>query len=160
MANILKKIFGSKNDREIKAMQALVRRVNEEEEALKALSDSQLQDKTDEFKSRLKEGVATLDDLLPEAFAVVREASKRVVGMRPFDVQVIGGVVLHNGGIAEMVTGEGKTLVATMPAYLNALDGRGAHIVTVNDQSRLCQDNDVYLIAHIGFLKQVMGQVR
>ncbi len=133
MANILKKIFGSKNDREIKAMQSLVTRVNEEEEALKALSDSQLQEKTDEFKSRLKEGVVTLDDLLPEAFAVVREASVRTLGMRHFDSQIMGGIVLHDGKIAEMKTGEGKTLAATLPVYLNALAGKGVHVVTVND---------------------------
>ncbi|MEA3333011.1 MAG: preprotein translocase subunit SecA, partial [Pseudomonadota bacterium] len=133
MANILKKIFGSKNDREIKAMQSLVRRVNEEEEALKSLSDSQLQDKTDEFQSRLKEGVVTLDDLLPEAFAVVREASVRTLGMRHFDSQIMGGIVLHDGKIAEMKTGEGKTLAATLPVYLNALAGKGVHVVTVND---------------------------
>ncbi|MCD6532749.1 MAG: preprotein translocase subunit SecA [Deltaproteobacteria bacterium] len=133
MANILKKIFGSKNDREIKAMQGLVRRVNDEEEALKALSDSQLQEKTNEFKSRLKEGVVTLDDLLPEAFAVVREAAIRTLGMRHFDAQIMGGIVLHDGKIAEMKTGEGKTLAATLPVYLNALAGKGVHVVTVND---------------------------
>ncbi|MCD6292868.1 MAG: preprotein translocase subunit SecA, partial [Deltaproteobacteria bacterium] len=132
MANILKKIFGSKNDREIKAMQILVKRVNDEEEALKPLSDSQLQDKTEEFKSRFKDG-ETLDELLPEAFAVVREASVRSLGMRHFDSQVIGGIVLHEGKIAEMKTGEGKTLAATLPVYLNALAGKGVHVVTVND---------------------------
>ena len=97
-----------------------------------ALSDSSLQAKTFEFKERLQKG-ETLDDLLPEAFAVVREASRRVLGMRHFDVQLLGGIVLHRGDIAEMKTGEGKTLVATLPVYLNALTGKGAHVVTVND---------------------------
>ncbi|MCK5539377.1 MAG: preprotein translocase subunit SecA, partial [Deltaproteobacteria bacterium] len=132
MANILKKIFGSKNDREIKSMQSLVERVNREEETLKALSDSQLQAKTLEFKSRLKD-IADLDELLPEAFAVVREASVRTLGMRHFDAQIMGGIVLHEGKIAEMKTGEGKTLAATLPVYLNALSGKGVHVVTVND---------------------------
>ncbi len=132
MANILKKIFGSKNDREIKGMQTLVGQINREEEALKALSDSQLQAKTLEFKERLEKG-ETLDELLPEAFAVVREASVRTLGMRHFDSQLMGGIVLHGGKIAEMKTGEGKTLAATLPVYLNALAGKGVHVVTVND---------------------------
>ncbi|NPA24825.1 MAG: preprotein translocase subunit SecA [Deltaproteobacteria bacterium] len=132
MANILKKIFGSKNDREIKRMQPLVRRINQEEAALKELSDSQLQAKTAAFKERYARG-ESLDELLPEAFAVVREASIRVLGMRHFDVQLMGGIVLHEGKIAEMKTGEGKTLAATLPVYLNALAGKGVHVVTVND---------------------------
>ncbi len=132
MANILKKIFGSKNDREIRGMQILVEQVNREEEALKVLSDSQLQGKTLELKSRFQAG-ETLDELLPEAFAVVREAAMRTLGMRHFDSQIMGGIVLHDGKIAEMKTGEGKTLAATLPVYLNALAGKGVHIVTVND---------------------------
>ena len=107
-------------------------RINALEEGLKALSDEALAAKTDEFKQRLAKG-ETVDDLLPEAFAVCREASRRVLGMRHFDVQLIGGMVLHYGKIAEMRTGEGKTLVATLPSYLNALTGDGVHVVTVND---------------------------
>ncbi len=129
---ILKKIFGSKNDRELKRMAPLVDRITALEPGYRDLSDAALQAKTPEFKERLDRG-ETVDDLLPEAFAAAREASVRALGMRPFDVQLIGGIVLHEGKIAEMKTGEGKTLVATMPAYLNALTGRGVHIVTVND---------------------------
>jgi preprotein translocase subunit SecA len=129
---ILKKIFGSKNDRELKRMAPLVDLITNLEPEYRALSDAQLQAKTPLFKERL-DADEPLEDLLPEAFATAREASVRVLGMRPFDVQVIGGIVLHQGKIAEMKTGEGKTLVATMPAYLNALTGRGVHIVTVND---------------------------
>ncbi len=129
---ILKKIFGSKNERELKRLAPLVDRVSSFEPHLRELSDAELQQYTPRFKERLEQG-EELDDLLPEAFAVAREASARVLGMRPFDVQVIGGIVLHEGKIAEMKTGEGKTLVAVMPAYLNALSGDGVHIVTVND---------------------------
>jgi preprotein translocase subunit SecA len=129
---LLKKIFGSKNDRELKRMAPLVDRVTSLEPEYRDLSDAELQAKTALFKERL-DNDEPLEDLLPEAFATAREASARVLGMRPFDVQVIGGIVLHQGKIAEMKTGEGKTLVATMPAYLNALTGRGVHIVTVND---------------------------
>jgi preprotein translocase subunit SecA len=129
---LLKKIFGSKNDRELNRLAPLVDRITNLEPEYRALSDAQLQAKTALFKERL-EADEPLDDLLPEAFATVREASVRVLGMRPFDVQVIGGIVLHQGKIAEMKTGEGKTLAATMPAYLNALTGLGVHIVTVND---------------------------
>jgi preprotein translocase subunit SecA len=128
----LKKIFGSKNDRELKRLAPRVDAINALEPAYRALSDAQLRAKTAEFKERLDRG-EPLDDLLPEAFAAGREASVRVLGQRPFDVQLIGGIVLHQGKIAEMKTGEGKTLVATMPAYLNALTGEGVHIVTVND---------------------------
>ena len=110
----------------------LVKKINDFEPTVSALSDKQLKEKTSEFKSRLNSG-ETLDDLLPEAFAVVREASKRVLEMRHFDVQLIGGIILHQGRIAEMKTGEGKTLVATLPCYLNALTGKGVHVVTVND---------------------------
>ncbi|MHB8482397.1 MAG: preprotein translocase subunit SecA [Nitrospiria bacterium] len=132
MFGILKKIVGSKNDRELKRMWPLVHQVNALEPAISPLSDVQLQAKTPEFKKRISEG-ETLDRLLPEAFAVVREASKRVLRMRHFDVQILGGIVLHEGKIAEMKTGEGKTLVATLPVYLNALAGKGVHVVTVND---------------------------
>jgi len=129
---ILKKIFGSKNERELKRLAPLVDRITALEPELRRLSDVELQQYTPRFKERLSQG-EDLEDLLPEAFAVAREASARVLGMRPFDVQIIGGLVLHQGKIAEMKTGEGKTLVAVMPAYLNALSGEGVHIVTVND---------------------------
>jgi preprotein translocase subunit SecA len=128
----LTRIFGSKNEREMKGMQPLVEAVNGLEPAMQALSDEALKGQTAALKQRLENG-EPLDDLLPDAFATVREASVRVLGMRHYDVQLIGGMVLHNGRIAEMKTGEGKTLVATLPAYLNALTGRGVHVVTVND---------------------------
>jgi preprotein translocase subunit SecA len=131
-APLLKKLFGSKNERELKRMSRMVNAINALEEGLNALSDEQLKAKTAEFKERVAKG-ETLDQILPEAFALVREASKRVMGMRHFDVQLIGGIVLHDGKIAEMKTGEGKTLVSTLPAYLNALSGNGVHVVTVND---------------------------
>jgi len=129
---VLAKIFGSKNDREIKKLRPLVAAICDLEPQMEALSDEELTAKTAEFRSRIEQG-ATLDDLLMEAFAVVREAGKRVLKMRHFDVQLIGGVALHRGKIAEMRTGEGKTLVATLPVYLNALEGKGVHVVTVND---------------------------
>ncbi|MGA2192999.1 MAG: preprotein translocase subunit SecA [Nitrospirota bacterium] len=129
---LLSKVIGTKNDRELRRIQPVVERVNSFEPQISPLTDAELKAKTLEFKDRLAGG-ETLDDLLPEAFAVVREASKRVLGMRHFDVQLIGGVVLHEGKIAEMKTGEGKTLVATLPVYLNALEGKGVHVVTVND---------------------------
>ncbi len=134
MAFSFKNLFGSKgiSDSELKRIQPLVKKVNDFEDAIKRLSDSDLSHKTQEFKSRLEKG-ETLEDILPEAFAVVREASQRTLGQRHFDVQLIGGVVLHEGKISEMKTGEGKTLVATLPAYLNALEGKGVHVVTVND---------------------------
>jgi len=132
MVSILKKIFGTKNDREIKRIWPMVERINSLEPEISALSDAGLRDKSEEFKRRLEKG-ETLDDILYEAFALVRETSKRLLNMRHFDVQIIGAIVLHEGKIAEMKTGEGKTLVATMPVYLNALDGRGVHVVTVND---------------------------
>ncbi len=131
-APLLKKLFGSKNEREVKRMLKAVQSVNGFEEQMLALTDEQLRAKTDEFKARLAKG-ETLDQLLPEAFAVAREAGKRVMGMRHFDVQLIGGMTLHEGKIAEMRTGEGKTLVATLAVYLNALAGKGVHVVTVND---------------------------
>ena len=130
--NVFKKIFGTSSQREVKAIMPLVDKVLALEEEYKALSDHELQAKTSEFKERLQKG-ETLDDILPEAFAACREADWRVLGMRPYPVQIIGGIILHQGRIAEMKTGEGKTLVATLPAYLNALSGKGVHIVTVND---------------------------
>ncbi|MCB1615112.1 MAG: preprotein translocase subunit SecA, partial [Pseudomonadales bacterium] len=132
LLKVLKKVVGSKNDRELKRLQKVVNKINGLEEEIQSLSDEQLSAKTPEFKQRLAEG-ETLDKLLPEAFACVREAAKRTLGMRHFDVQLIGGMVLHEGKIAEMRTGEGKTLVATLPVYLNALTGDGVHVVTVND---------------------------
>lgn len=132
MANFLTKIFGSRNDRLIKQYRRKVAAINKLEPEMKALTDEQLKAKTEEFRKRLADG-ASLDSLLPEAFAVVREASSRVLGMRHFDVQLIGGMVLNDGKIAEMRTGEGKTLTATLAVYLNALPGKGAHVVTVND---------------------------
>ena len=130
--SILKKIFGDPNEKELKQIKVIVDKINSLEKSMESLSSANLAAKTSEFKVRLQKG-ETLDDLLPEAFAVVREASRRVTGMRHFDVQMIGGVVLHRGKIAEMRTGEGKTLVATLPVYLNALTGKGVHVVTVND---------------------------
>ncbi len=132
ISGLLKKIFGSRNDRLIKQYSQIVRKINALEASISPLSDDALRAKTAEFKTRVDNGEA-LDALLPEAFAVVREASKRTLGMRHFDVQLIGGMVLHDGKIAEMRTGEGKTLVATLPSYLNALSGKGVHVVTVND---------------------------
>src|ERR1700760_2695609 len=129
---LLAKVFGTKNEREIKAMLPTVAAIGELEPAMRQLSDIDLAAKTIGFKERIAQG-AKLDDLLVEAFAVVREAGRRVLNMRHFDVQLIGGMVLHTGKIAEMKTGEGKTLVATLPAALNALAGHGVHVVTVND---------------------------
>ncbi|MBV8572348.1 MAG: preprotein translocase subunit SecA, partial [Acidobacteriaceae bacterium] len=128
----LAKVFGTKHDREIKHMRPMIAAINDLEPALQKLSDAELSAKTAEFKQRLANG-ATLDDVLVEAFGVCREAGRRVLSMRHFDVQLIGGITLHRGRIAEMKTGEGKTLVATLPSYLNALEGKGVHIVTVND---------------------------
>ena len=132
LLSFLQRLLGNNNAKEIKKMRAIADHINEIEPNYIKLSDANLEAKTDEFKRRLQKG-ETLDDLLPEAFAVVREASKRVLGMRHFDVQLMGGICLHNGNIAEMRTGEGKTLVATLPVYLNALTGKGVHVVTVND---------------------------
>ncbi|MCB2386946.1 preprotein translocase subunit SecA [Thalassolituus alkanivorans] len=132
IGNLFRKVFGSKNSRELKRMGKLVSQINAFEESVKSLSDEQLKAKTAEFRQRLSDG-ASLDSLLPEAFAVCREAGSRVMGMRHFDVQLIGGITLHEGRIAEMRTGEGKTLVATLPTYLNALTGKSVHVVTVND---------------------------
>src|SRR5207244_1014492 len=129
---LLAKVVGTQNERELKRLRPIVGQVNAFEPAISALTDEGLRGKTLEFRQRVGNGEPP-DDLLPEAFAVVREAGRRVLNMRHFDVQLIGGAVLHKGMIAEMKTGEGKTLVATLPAYLNALSGRGVHIVTVND---------------------------
>src|SRR5215216_4399894 len=129
---VLAKVVGTQNERELKRLRPIVDQVGAFESSLQTLSDEQLRGKTIEFRQRLANG-DTLDDLLPEAFAVVRETGRRVLNMRHFDVQLIGGMVLHKGKIAEMKTGEGKTLVATLPTYLNALEGKGVHVVTVND---------------------------
>ena len=128
----LTKIFGTHSDRELKRITPLVDKVESYRDEMKALSDEELRGKTKEYKERLEKG-ETLDDLLPEAYATVREAASRVLGMEHYRVQIIGGIILHQGRIAEMKTGEGKTLVSTLPAYLNALEGKGVYIVTVND---------------------------
>ncbi len=132
LAAIFRSVFGTKHERDVKRMRPAVEAINALEGGMQALSDSALRGKTDEFRKRLAEG-EELDALLPEAFATAREAARRTVHMRHFDVQLMGGIVLHEGKIAEMATGEGKTLVATLPAYLNALPGLGTHVVTVND---------------------------
>jgi preprotein translocase subunit SecA len=129
---ILSSVFGSPEEKKLKSWQALVDRINALEPSLEKLTPEELRNKTREFKSRLAKG-ETLEGLLPEAFALVREAAKRTLGQRHFDVQLLGGIAMFNGGIAEMKTGEGKTLVATLPAYLQALDSNGVHVVTVND---------------------------
>ncbi len=153
---ILQKIFGNYSERERKRLLPLQQKVLELEETYRALSDAQLRAKTDEFKERLA-GLETLDDLLPEAFAVCREASDRVLGMRHFPVQILGGIVLHQGRISEMKTGEGKTLVATLPAYLNALSGKGVHIVTVNDY--LAKRDSEWMGKLYGFLGLKVGLI-
>src|SRR5688572_18415525 len=132
IGGVIKKVFGTSHEREIKRIQPRVVRINALEPAMKKLSDAELRGKTAEFKQKLDNG-AKLDDLMEEAFAVVREASVRTIGLRHYDVQFIGGAILHRGAIAEMRTGEGKTLVATGPVYLNALEGKGVHLITVND---------------------------
>ena len=126
------KVFGSSNDRKLKKYGPVVAQINALEPEVAALSDEALRARTEDFRARVRAGTP-LDDLIPEAFATVREAAKRTLGQRHFDVQMVGGMVLHEGRIAEMKTGEGKTLVATLPVYLNALTGRGVHVVTVND---------------------------
>ncbi|MEM1149785.1 MAG: preprotein translocase subunit SecA [Pseudomonadota bacterium] len=156
MLSVARKMFGSVNDRKLKPLRARVSRINSMEPMIEALSDSALKAKTEEFRQRLENG-ATLDDLLEEAFAVVREASKRSLGMRHFDVQLIGGMVLHSGAIAEMKTGEGKTLVATLAVYLNALAGRGVHVVTVNDY--LAKRDAEWMGQLYGFLGMTTGKV-
>ncbi|MFL6694575.1 MAG: preprotein translocase subunit SecA, partial [Ramlibacter sp.] len=130
--NFLTQIFGSRNDRLLKQYRRVAEQVSALERTFESLTDDELRGKTQEFKDRASRG-ESLDDLLPEAFAVVREGSKRIMKMRHFDVQVLGGMALHNGKIAEMRTGEGKTLTATLAVYLNALSGKGVHVVTVND---------------------------
>ena len=132
VANVLKKLFGSSNDRYIKSLAPIIDKINSLEDSFSKLSDEQLRAKTQEFKAQIAAG-KTLDEILPEAFAVVREGAKRALGQRHYDVQMIGGIVLHEGKISEMKTGEGKTLVSTLPSYLNALSGKGVHVVTVND---------------------------
>src|SRR5207248_558573 len=132
LQTLLAKVVGTQNERELKRLRPIVGQVNAFEASIQPLSDEALRAKTAEFRQRFAQG-ETLDDLLPEAFAVVREAGRRTLNMRHFDVQLIGGAVLHKGKIAEMKTGEGKTLVATLPSYLNALEGKGVHVVTVND---------------------------
>ena len=132
MFEFMKKLLGTSNESQLKKLRKTVDAVNALAEDYRKMTDAQLRAKTEEFKARLQKG-ETEDDILPEAFATVREAADRVLGLRPYDVQVLGGIVLHQGRIAEMKTGEGKTLVSTMPAYLNALSGHGVHIVTVND---------------------------
>jgi preprotein translocase subunit SecA len=154
ISNLLKKIFGSRNDRLLKRYSQTVRAINALEPALRNLTDAELQAKTPEFKERLGRG-ETLDQILPEAFATVREASQRVLGMRHFDVQLVGGMVLHQGKIAEMRTGEGKTLMATLPAYLNALAGTGVHVVTVNDY--LASRDAAWMGKIYGFLGLTVG---
>ena len=129
---LVKSVFGDPNERELSRHREVVEEINAFEPQVQALSDAELRAKTDAFKQRLADG-ETLEDILPEVYAVVREAAVRTIGQRVFDVQVLGGIVLHQGKIAEMKTGEGKTLMATMPLYLNALAGRGAHLVTPND---------------------------
>ena len=129
---VARKLFGSANDRQIRSYQPRVAAINAMEQELVGLSDEALKARTEDFKKQIADGVS-LDDILVPAFATVREAAKRVLGQRHFDVQLIGGMVLHEGKIAEMKTGEGKTLVATLPVYLNAIEGKGVHVVTVND---------------------------
>ncbi|WP_303901748.1 preprotein translocase subunit SecA [Thiohalomonas denitrificans] len=156
VTNMLSKIFGSRNERLLKRLRKDVARINDLEAELEALSDEALQGKTLEFRQRIEEGVS-LDDLLAEAFAVVREGAKRVLGMRHYDVQLIGGMVLHQGKIAEMKTGEGKTLVATLAAYLNALPGKGVHVITVNDY--LARRDAAWMGKLYGFLGMETGVV-
>jgi preprotein translocase subunit SecA len=156
ISNIVKKVFGSRNDRLVKAKQKTVKSINELEESIKALDDAALKAKTEEFRSRL-EGGETIESLMPEAFAVVREAGVRALGMRHFDVQLIGGMVLNDGRIAEMKTGEGKTLVATLSAYLNALPGKGVHMVTVNDY--LAERDSEWMGKLFAFLGMTTGVV-
>jgi preprotein translocase subunit SecA len=156
ITGLLKKIFGSRNERLLRQYMHSVRAVNALEPEIARLSDDALKAKTAEFKQRHANG-ETLDQLLPEAFAVVREAGKRVLNMRHFDVQLVGGIALHNGKIAEMRTGEGKTLVATLPAYLNSLTDEGVHIVTVNDY--LAQRDADWMGRVFGFLGLTVGVI-
>ena len=132
VTSLLRKVFGSRNDRILKRLSKIVNKINSLENELEKLGDAELRARTDQFRQRYQDG-ETLDQLLPEAFAVAREGSRRALGMRHFDVQLMGGIILYEGKIAEMRTGEGKTLVATLFCYLNALSGKGVHVVTVND---------------------------
>src|SRR5262245_61605380 len=152
----IKKVFGTSHERAIRRMRPRVEAINALEDKMKALSDAELRAKTPEFREKLDNG-ATLDDLLVEAFAVCREASRRALRMRHYDVQLIGGMVLHNGTIAEMRTGEGKTLVATLPCYLNALESKGVHVVTVNDY--LAKRDAEWMGKLYGFLGMSTGVV-
>lgn len=156
LGKVLTKVFGSRNERQVKRYGRLVAHINELESSFQALDDDALKHKTDEFKQRFEQG-ESLDDLLPEAFATVREASQRVLGMRHYDVQLIGAMVLHEGKIAEMKTGEGKTLVATLAVYLNALTGRGVHVVTVNDY--LASRDAAWMSQLYGFLQLTTGVI-
>ncbi len=156
VSKFLSKIFGSRNERLLRRLRSIVEKINALEPDYTALSDDGLRAKTEEFRRRIADG-ATVDDLLPEAFAAVREASKRTLGMRHFDVQLIGGMVLNSGKIAEMRTGEGKTLVATLPAYLNALPGKGVHVVTVNDY--LARRDSAWMSRVYGFLGLTTGVI-
>ena len=157
MANWITSLFGSRNQRLVAGYSRLVARVNDLELAFQALTDAQLRDKTSEFRQRIVSGVE-LDALLPEAFAAVREASRRTLGLRHFDVQLIGGMTLHEGKIAEMRTGEGKTLMATLPVYLNALPGKGVHVVTVNEY--LAQRDADWMRPVYEFLGMTVGVVK
>ena len=150
-------IFGDNTAQQLRKIEKIVSKIEALEEYMKGMGDEALRNKTDEFRSRLQSGKETLDDLLPEAFAVVREAAWRVLGLRPFHVQLIGAVVLHQGRIAEMRTGEGKTLTATLPAYLNALSGQGVHIVTVNEYLAGYQSEMMSKL--FGFLGMTVGNI-
>ena len=154
--SLVKKVFGTRNDRELKKLQVTVDRINGLEKSIAPLTDDQLRGKTDEFRERIAKG-ESLDNLLPEAFAVVREAGKRALGMRHYDVQLVGGIILHQGKIAEMRTGEGKTLTATLPLYLNALEGKGSHLVTVNDY--LAARDAEWMSQLYGFLGLTTGTI-
>jgi preprotein translocase subunit SecA len=156
IGNLIKKIVGSKNERELKRIRPIIAQVNELESQIQSLSDDHLRARTGEFKDRVEKG-APLDEIIPEAFAVVREAARRALGERHYDVQLIGGIVLHEGKIAEMATGEGKTLVSTLPAYLNALTGKGVHIVTVNDY--LARRDSEWMGMIYGFLGLSVGVI-
>ena len=156
LSTLMKKLFGSRNERTLRRMEKVVEDINALEAKIKSLSDEQLINHTEIFKSRYKKG-ETLDEILPEAFAVVREAAFRKLGMRHFDVQLIGGMVLHEGNIAEMRTGEGKTLAGTLPAYLNAISGNGVHIVTVNDY--LAKRDSEWMRPIFEFLKLSVGVI-
>src|SRR5690349_11307394 len=157
VANWLTQLFGSRNQRLLNGYSRIVAKTNALEESFRALSDEQLQGKTAEFRQQLAEGTA-LDDLAPQAFAATREAARRTLGMRHFDVQLIGGATLHQGKISEMRTGEGKTLMATLPAYLNALPGVGVHVVTVNEY--LAQRDADWMSPVYSFLGLTVGVIR